>query len=251
MLATDRSRSLPRSERATEGFEIIRRNSYPRSRDYYIAPGIAGVIADGEWDLVHFQGVHTFVPIVGMIAARRARKPYVLTFHSGGHSSSSRSSIRDLQWRVLTPLLRGASRLIAVSRYERSRFESATGIDSSRFTVIRNGGSLPELPEAVEAVPGRVVSSGRLEKYKGHHRVIEALPALRRRVPDAHLVILGGGEYEMTLRALAARLGVADHVQIYQVAPRERSAMAAELVSAQVLAALSDYEHTRLRLWKR
>ncbi|MBE7187702.1 glycosyltransferase family 4 protein [Jatrophihabitans endophyticus] len=242
VLATDRSRALPRSERSPQGFEIVRRNSYPRSRDYYVSPGIARVIRDGDWDVVHFQGVHTFVPIIGMLAARRARKPYVLTFHTGGHSSSSRSAIRNLQWRLLTPLLRVASRLIAVSRYERGRFEAATGIDASHFTVIRNGGSLPELPRPVTPVPGRVVSSGRLERYKGHHRAIEALPVLRRSVPDAHLVILGGGDYESELRALAVRLGVAEHVQIYQVDPRDRSAMAVELASAQVLAALSDYE---------
>lgn len=242
VLATDRSRSLPRSERTAEGFDVVRRNSYPRSRDYYVAPGIAKVISGGDWDLVHFQGVHTFVPIIGMLAARRAGVPYVLTFHTGGHSAPSRSAVRDLQWRLLTPLLRGAARLIAVSRFERGRFETATGIDPSHFTVIGNGGSLPDLPEPVDPVPGRVVSSGRLERYKGHHRVIEALPALRARVPDAHLVVLGGGAYEPELRALAVRLGVDEHVQIYQVDPRERSAMAVELASAQVLAALSEYE---------
>jgi glycosyltransferase involved in cell wall biosynthesis len=242
VLATDRSRQLPRSERTAEGFDVIRRNAYPRNRDYYLAPGIARVITQGDWDLVHFQGVHTFVPPLGMLAARRAKVPYMLTFHTGGHSSPSRSAIRDSQWKVLTPLLRGAVRLIAVSRFERRRFEDATGIDASHFTVISNGGSLPELPEPVTPVPGRIVSSGRLEKYKGHHRVIEALAELRRRDPEAHLVILGGGPYEGELRALASRLGVAEHVQMYQVDPRDRGAMATELASAQVLAALSDYE---------
>ena len=53
-----------------------------------------------------------------------------------------------------------------------------------------------------------MLSSGRLERYKGHHRAIEALPLLRSTHPDAHLVILGGGPYEAELRALAERLGV-------------------------------------------
>ncbi|WP_375484340.1 glycosyltransferase family 4 protein [uncultured Jatrophihabitans sp.] len=242
VLATDRSGRLPRTERADEGFDIVRRRAYPQSRDYYLAPGIARVITRGDWDLVHFQGVHTFVPIVGMAAAARAGVPYVLTFHTGGHSAPSRTAIRDTQWRALTPLLRRARRLIAVSRYERTRFEQATGIDASHFTVIRNGGSLPELTEPVSPVPGRIVSSGRLERYKGHHRVIEALPLLRQSDPDAHLVILGGGPYEGELRALADRCGVAEHVQIRQVDPRDRGAMARELAGAQVLAALSDYE---------
>ena len=242
VLATDRTGRLPQRERTAEGFEVLRRRSYPPTRDYYLAPGIARVITQGGWDLVHFQGVHTFVPPLGMLAARRARLPYVLTFHTGGHSSAARSSIRDAQWRVLTPLLRGASRLIAVSRYERRRFEQATGIDPAKFTVIRNGGTLPQLPEPVTPVPGRIVSSGRLERYKGHHRAIEALAVLRRSRPDAHLVILGGGDYESELRALAARLGVAEQVSIYQIDPRDRGGMARELASAQVVAALSEYE---------
>jgi len=83
-------------------------------------------------------------------------------------------------------------------------------------------------------VPGRIVSSSRLERYKGYHRVIEALPILRSSLPDAHLVILGSGPYEHELR-----LEVADHVSID---PRDRGSMARELASAQTLAAFSDYE---------
>src|SRR5664280_256424 len=185
-------------------------------------------------DLVHFQEVHTFVPILGMLAARQARLPYVLTFHTGGHSSPVRSWLRGTQWKLLTPLLRKASRLIAVSRFERRRFEEATGINPAHFVVIQNGGALPPLVDPVTPVPGRIVSSGRLERYKGHHRVIEALPILRSSLPDAHLVILGSGPYEHELR-----LEVADHVSID---PRDRGSMARELASAQTLAASSDYE---------
>lgn len=242
VLATDRTGRLAPTERTAEGFDVIRRRSYPRKRDYYIAPGIVEVISKGNWDLVHLQGVHTFVPIFGMLAARRAGIPYVLTFHTGGHSSAMRTGIRGLQWKVLTPLLRGATTLIAVSRFEKRRFVEATGIDPEKFVVIMNGGSLPQLDEPVPPVPGRVVSSGRLERYKGHHRAIEALPVLRQADPQAHLVVLGGGPYEPELRALAARLDVAEHVQIRQIDPRDRGAMAAELSAAQVVAALSDYE---------
>jgi glycosyltransferase involved in cell wall biosynthesis len=44
------------------------------------------------------------------------------------------------------------------------------------------------------------VSCGRLERYKGHHRVIEALPLVQQTVPDATLHILGSGPYEKELR---------------------------------------------------
>jgi glycosyltransferase involved in cell wall biosynthesis len=241
VLTTDRTGRLPKHE-SMDGYQVIRRRSWPRERDYYFSPGLAVEIIRGDWDLVHFQGVHTLVPPVGMLAATAARVPYALTFHSGGHSSDLRSAGRGLQWRVLTPLLRAASALIAVSRFERDHFGAATGIDPSRFTVIPNGGALPPVAVGERPVPGRIVSSGRLEKYKGHHRVIEALPIIRKNRPEAHLVVLGSGPYEGELRALAERLGVADAVSWRTVAPADRAAMARELAAAVVMAAMSSYE---------
>jgi glycosyltransferase involved in cell wall biosynthesis len=241
VFGSDRSGKLPQQE-TSEGFDIIRRQSWPRHRDYYVSPGLVRVITDGGWDVVHFQSIHTLIPILGMATARRARIPYLLTFHTGGNSSPVRSALRGTQWKVLTPLLRSAFRLVAVSRFERALFERYTGLDDSHFAVIRNGGSLPTPPAGSEMVAGRIVSSGRLEKYKGHHRVIEALPAIRVSLPEAHLVILGSGPYEPELKALATRLGVADAVTIRHVPGGDREAMAGELAGAAVFAALSDYE---------
>lgn len=241
VLATDRSGALPRSE-PMNNYQLVRRRSYPRELDLYFCPSMVPVIRGGGWDLVHFQGVHTLVPPLGMAAALSAHVPYVLSFHSGGHSSAARSSIRDTQWKLLSPLLRRAEHLIAVSRFERAHFSRMTGIDPSRFSVIGNGGVLPEVPVDVLPVPGRIITSGRLERYKGHHRAIEALPAVLTSVPEAHVVVLGTGPYDGELRALAERLGVADRVSFRALPPGERGAMARELASSSVMAALSSYE---------
>lgn len=241
VFATDRSGTLPRRE-SMDGFDVVRRRSYPRQLDLYLCPGMIPVIRGGDWDLVHFQGVHTLVPPLGMLAALSARLPYVVSFHSGGHSSAARSAMRETQWKVLSPLLRRAARLVAVSRFEQAYFARAIGVDPSRFTVIGNGGALPEVPPEVLPVPGRIVTSGRLERYKGHHRAIAALPAVRRRIAEAHVVVLGSGPYESVLRELAARLGVADAVTFRSLPPGQRAAMAGELASASVMAAFSSYE---------
>jgi len=50
-----------------------------------------------------------------------------------------------------------------------------------------------------------VVCVSRLVPRKGQDALIRALPAIRRRVPDATLLIVGGGPYEARLRALAER----------------------------------------------
>jgi len=241
VLATDRTGRLPRTEERG-GVHVVRRRSWPAEQDHYVSPGVADVVARGGWDLVHVQGVHTAVPPVAMAAARASRTPYVLTFHSGGHSSAVRRRARSLQWRALTPLLRRAERLIAVSRFERRHFAEATGIAVSRFSVVANGGALPAVADGTTPRPGRIVSSGRLEQYKGHHRIIEALPLIRQRVPEAELLILGSGAYERELLRLARRCGVADAVQIRHLPPTDRDAMARELSAASVMASLSSYE---------
>ncbi|MET3807805.1 glycosyltransferase involved in cell wall biosynthesis [Nakamurella sp. UYEF19] len=241
VLTTDRTGDLP-AEDEINGVRVIRRRSWPREKDYYFSPGLVKVIRNGGWDVVHLQGGQTFVPLVGMLAALSARIPYVLTFHTGGYSTAGRSVMGWIRTRALAPLLSRSAKLVAVSRFEKRSFSADTGIDPAHFTVINNGGALPPVPAGVLPQPGSIVSSGRLEKYKGHHRAIEALPIIRRTVPDARLTILGGGPYEGELRTLAASLGVTDHVTIKHLPPTERAQMASVLAGSSVMAALSSYE---------
>ena len=241
VLATDRSRRLPRQE-VVAGIPVLRVPSWPRKRDYYLAPGIASVIRQRRWDLVHCQGIHTPVPLLAMISARRVGIPYLVTFHTGGHSSRLRNAMRTIQWRLAGPLLRNAVSLIAVSPFEAAALTRHAHLGGKRVIVIRNGGSLPSPHPGTIAVPGRIVSSGRLERYKGHHRVIEAMPYVMREIPEAHLQILGSGPYESKLYELARHLGVSDRVSIKRVAPADRRGMATMLAESSVVAALSDYE---------
>jgi len=242
VLATDRTRSRPRVE-VIDGITVLRVPAWPSNRDYYLAPSIASVVGyRGTWDLVHCQGVHTPVPVLAMLAAGRARTPYMVTFHTGGHTLSHRNALRALQWRVIGPLLRKAASLVAVSRFEADHLSALAHLDGKPVTVIRNGGNMPPPAPGTQAIPGRIVSCGRLERYKGHQRVIEALPDVIRGNPDAHLVIIGHGPYEAGLRSCAERHRVADRVTIRQLPPADRGAMATALAEASVIAAMSDYE---------
>ena len=241
VLTTDRTGSLPLEE-WLGGVRVMRRRSWSRTGEQYFSPGIARVIRRGGWDLVHVQGSQTTVPTMAMLAALSARIPYVLTFHSGGHSSRTHGPITWIQNKINRPLLARASQLIAVSRFERSRFQRITRLPLDRFTVISNGGALPPVPPGAMPVPGSIVTSGRLEKYKGHHRVIAALPLIRQSVRNATVTILGSGPYEAQLRALTERLDITEHVTFRHLLPHERSEMAAILSRSAVMASLSSYE---------
>jgi len=70
------------------------------------------------------------------------------------------------------------------------------------------GGGLPA-PEA-----GRILYVGRLAPEKGVIHLLEALPAVVALVPDARLVLAGGGPEEARLRARAAELGVTGRVEL-------------------------------------
>ena len=241
VLTTDRCGTRPIREEF-EGFEVVRCRAYPRRRDYYFAPGIYRHVLSGNYDLVHCQGIHTAVPVLAMMAARRGRIPYVVTLHTGGHSSYFRRRLRNVQWRTVGPLLRSAEVIVAVSRFEQRLFQKACSLDSSRFRIIQNGGNILESTKQSDVIPGRIVSCGRLERYKGHQRVIEALPIVQQSIPSATLQILGSGPYEGHLRSLVKTLGLEASVTIEYISPYHRERMARVLGNSAVVAALSEYE---------
>lgn len=239
VLTTDRTGRLPRVEQV-DGYTVRRFRAYPSERDWYASPGLAWWLLrhPRRYAAIHVQGVHTLVPPLAMLLGWLTRTPYLITFHTGGSSIGLRNRARGLQFGLLAPLLRRARLRIGVSAFEQQRFAEITG---APVRLIRNGGSLPD-PGAVEADADLVLSVGRLERYKGHHRAIEALPALRERRPDARLRILGSGPAEAELRELARARGVADTVEITSVDPADRGGMARQLAGAGAVVLLSEYE---------
>jgi len=243
VLTTDPEGRLPTRD-MVDDVPIRRVRSWPADRDYYFAPGIGQAISEIRPDLIHCQGTHTFAPPLTMLAAQRAGIPYVLSFHSGGHSSGLRNAIRGIQWQALRPLLAGARRLVAVSQFEAEHFQRQLRLPRDRFTVIPNGSQLPK-PDAADRSTESgtlILSVGRLEQYKGHHRVIGALPTILRQRPDVRLRIIGSGPYERELRTLAARLGVSRRVEIGSIPPSDRRGMAGALADAALVVLLSEYE---------
>jgi glycosyltransferase involved in cell wall biosynthesis len=235
---------LPAAE-SRDGVQIVRLKTFPRGRDWCFAPGVFRAVAEGDWDLMHVQGYHTFLAPLAMAAASRNGLPFVVTFHSGGHSSRFRSSIRRFQHRMLAPLAARAAQLIGVSRFEADLFSHNMAIARDRFIVIPNGARLPEKSGRRTASPHDrplIVSLGRLERYKGHHRALAAFNVLATKFPDMRLRILGEGPYEAKLRQQVSELGLGNRVEIGAIPPTDRSAMADLLSSAALVVLLSDYE---------
>ena len=239
---TDPSGQLAPRE-TVRGMDIRRVPAWPANRDYYFAPGMAAAVRDIKPDVVHVQGYHTLAAPIGMGLALRRRIPFLLTFHSGGHSSAARRAIRGGQRALLRPLLVRAAKLIGVSRFEVDFFSAALKLPRERFVHVPNGAEIASLaPHQTRDEGTLVVSVGRLERYKGHHRIIAAMPYLLRDIPDARLRIVGAGPYEATLRAMADASGAAHRISIGAIPPEHRAEMGALMSSAALVVLVSDYE---------
>lgn len=95
------------------------------------------------------------------------------------------------------------------------------GVTTSRLNVIHNGISVgaPPLPSGmhtareglgIEADRPVIGMISRLEPFKGHSFLLDALPVLLRRFPALHVVIVGDGPARIALMGQALRAGI-DH----------------------------------------
>jgi glycogen synthase len=243
ILTTDTTGELPPREHL-DGFDVRRVRAWPSGRDYYFAPLLYRAISESSSNVVHIQSYQTLVAPLAMHAALRARLPYLVTFHAGGHSSPLRRRLRPLQLAAIRPLLARADRLIALASFEVEEYELRLRLARERFAVIPNGSDLPA-SDTVSSLPREralLASVGRLERYKGHHRVLRALPHVIESRPDAHLRIIGSGPYEGALRDLADTLGLTNRVEILAIPPEEREWMASELARITLMVSLSEFE---------
>lgn len=242
VLTADRTHRLPPHE-DDAGVEVIRVRAWPRGSNWSFVPQMRSVIGERRWDVMHLHSFHTFVAPIALATARRARLPYVVTFHGGG--AVVRRPVRRLQLRALAPLLRKAARLVAVAPFEIELFGRLLGVGPDRFALIANGSDLPR--PAGEADPADrlspvIATVGRLERAKGHQRIIDALPHVVTALPQARLWIAGAGPYEPDLRRLAEARGVGERVEIRAYGTDERTAYATDLGRAAVFVLMSDFE---------
>lgn len=243
VLTTDRGEELPAAE-STNGLNVVRVRAYPTDRDYYLAPGARAFLLHQQFDLAHVQGYHTAFAPLALRWLSQAGKPFVLSFHSGGARNAVRRLARPGQYAVIRRYTAAASALIAVSRFERGQFATWLQRDPSDIDLVRNGISEDLIAgmKGIERDPNLIVSPGRLERYKGHHRAIRALVEVRAHMPDARLRIVGVGTYEPELRSLALSLGLDQAVEFGVIPQGDRAGMGELLRRSAVAVFLSEYE---------
>ena len=130
---------------------------------------------------------------------------------------------------VLSRIGRQVDVVTYLGDYTRSRLAPAlkgvrleqlpSGVDTATFFP-GSGGDVVRRRLGLESRPV-VVCVSRLVPRKGQDILIRALPLVQQRVPDAALLIVGGGPSLPSLRKLAGSLGVADDVVLTGTVPWE------------------------------
>jgi phosphatidylinositol alpha-mannosyltransferase len=155
------------------------------------------ILADGRFDLVHTHEPCT--PFTSAAAVFVSESPVVGTFHAAGGSGLGYKVFAGLARRVVDTL---AVRIV-VSEAAR---EYVGTLFPAEYRVIPNGVDVDAYAPArrTPKVAGRVLFIGRPEPRKGLFILLQAFQELRRKCPDASLVLVGTDEEQ--LRTVAGKV---------------------------------------------
>ncbi|NBE83820.1 glycosyltransferase family 4 protein [Micromonospora rubida] len=198
---------------ADQPFEVVRERTRVLLPTPLVARRAARLAREYDCDTVWFGAA---APL-GLLAAglrRRAgvRRVVALTHgHEVGWAAlpAARAALRRIG--------RGTDVVTYLGEYTRVRLERALhGV--TELHRLAPGVDVETYHPSVDGEPVRarlgladrpvVVCVSRLVPRKGQDMLIRALPAIRRRVPDAALLVVGGGPYRGTLEKLARQTGV-------------------------------------------
>jgi D-inositol-3-phosphate glycosyltransferase len=197
-----------------------------------------------------YDVVHANFFMSGMVARHLKQVlgiPFVITFHALGQvrrlAQGAADAFPPARLRIEAALMREADCIIAECPQDRHDMEQLYGAPLGRIAIAPCGFD----PRELWPLPTRlartkldlaqdrfiVLQLGRMVPRKGIDNVIEAVAALRTdHGIDAQLLVVGGEPEQHAdavtpelarLRALAARLGVADHVLF--TGPKKRAAL--------------------------
>jgi glycosyltransferase involved in cell wall biosynthesis len=216
---------------------------------YTVSFGLARWLADnvGGFDVVHVHALFSFAPVAAAWLARRARVPYVVRplgvlAHYG--MTQRRPLLKKLSFALFERrLLQDAAAVQFTSRFEQNEAASL-GLKCSD-TLIPLGIDVAAAPARRPRAPGapfELLFIGRIDPVKNLESVIVALASLRSSSLAVHLKVAGEGDagYVATLKALAARQGIAGAIEWVGNADGERKKQLLLNASAFVLPSHSE-----------
>lgn len=224
-----------------------------------VARRLGQIIATRRPDILHAHSP-ALNGLAALIAARRAGLPLVYEVRALWEDAAvDLGTSRAGGWRYRATralesfVLRRADAVVTLCEGMRGELVSR-GVPPERVSVVPNAvdiAAFPGAPRARDAglsrrldLDGRLVLGfiGSFYHYEGLDLLIRAVPAIRERLPEAAVLLVGGGPEDARLRALAAELGVEDAVRFTGRVPHGEVQAYYDLVDLLV------YPRRRMRL---
>ncbi|MBD0359159.1 MAG: glycosyltransferase family 4 protein [Nitrososphaeraceae archaeon] len=190
-------------------------------------------------NVIHLQGFHSLLPYY--LSRTRLLHKLIITahYHGKGHTF-----LRNILFNCYKPTLkkiaRSAERVISVSKYEKSLILKELNVDEDRVIVIPNGVS-SDIFDVIHRASSqnfcKILSIGRLEKYKHFDMLIKAMRILDR---DFKLTIVGDGPERCNLLGLIDKFGLSD--RIFLKSNLSRKDLLEEYISSNLFVLLSYHE---------
>lgn len=201
---------------STELSDVIR----PVPHKAFPAQGVTGLVKQQLWLTREVTGFHAdvvhvllFPSVVAMAVVPRSKRSTRIITNVYGES------LKVLPHRRLRePLDRWAGRrgdhVIAISESVKRFLVAEYGYPATLVKCIPLGFEGQPLSPVRDDRPPTIVCVAALRREKGHDVLVRAFRAVKAQVPDARLVLVGGGQLEPDITRAVQEMGLAGSVQV-------------------------------------
>jgi 1,2-diacylglycerol 3-alpha-glucosyltransferase len=205
--------------------------------------------------MLHNHGV-AFMALKAMFASRWLDLPVLLHFHTWVTEATQyypfpigKDALVKMSWRYLRSLCQRSDGVVAPSETAINELREkvpgmkytdfvSPGIDFTRFDPSINGSWVREKHDLGNAEV--ILHAGRVSEEKNLELIFDALPIIRKKKPDAKLLIVGKGPSMGQYRSIVKRKKLQEHVIFTGFVPDEE--LAAYYASADALVLASTFE---------
>jgi len=239
VLTTDPSGKLLKED-IINSVKVRRFKSWAPNENYHFSKELKKYLVrnSNNYDIVHAHSYHDFPALYAAQVKNRNKLVFTPHYHGTGHTLFR--SLLHIPYKFLgKKIFENADKIVCVSNFERSLVLRNFKVDEKKVALIPNGLNLEEFKGFKKRVENCriILCVGRLERYKGVHYLIEALPKLD---DDIVLEIVGKGSFKEHLVKLAKKLKVENRVRFFQDLPRNE--LLQRYVDASLFVLLSRHE---------
>ncbi|MFH1471174.1 MAG: glycosyltransferase family 4 protein [Candidatus Micrarchaeota archaeon] len=226
-VVTTSTRGAPSSE-TLDKIQIIRFWSFrlPIFSSVRLIPFLPIRLALMNADIYHSHGYGSTQPFFTAIASLLSRRPFVFTVHGypklKGLAAAFKWFYTNIPARIF---LRVASKIITVADATIPDIEREAAKD--KITTIPNGVDFEKFkqPNRLSSIDSSTITYiGRFDSYKGIDTLIRAFATVKKKKPEAELVLIGRDEgISGSLRSLASELGV--EIEFREASPSDMPAV--------------------------